>query len=125
MTLDSLRGKVVLVDFWATWCGPCQDTIPVLETLYRRYNAEGFTVIGVNVDGGSDGVADFIKHFNMTYPVVLDNDQSVGELYQVHGIPNMFLLDRDGRVRKHWVGEDEDLGQTVETEVKVLLNQKA
>jgi len=116
---------VVLLDFWATWCEPCHDSIPVFERLHRRYFDRGFLVLGVNVDGSSDYVPEFVRRFQMTYPVLLDDELRVMRSYKVRGIPNMFLLDKKGRIRKHWVGIDEDLERTVESAVQSLLNEQA
>lgn len=123
LALSQQRGQVILLDFWATWCEPCYDAIPVFERLNNKYRGQGFQVLGVNVDGGAENVPEFVRRFKMTYKVLLDSDFDVMRAYKVRGIPNMFLLDKRGRIRKHWVGLDDDLERAVETEVQKLLQE--
>ncbi|MBI4051768.1 MAG: TlpA family protein disulfide reductase [Elusimicrobia bacterium] len=119
------RGKVLLLDFWATWCGPCTISVPVFQRLYNKHKANGFEVIGISVDAVADPVPDFVKQFNVTYPIVLDTENRVMEEYRVHGIPNMFLIDKGGRVRRHWVGFDPSLEPIMDAEIQNLLKEKA
>jgi peroxiredoxin len=94
---SDLRGKVVLVNFWATWCPPCRKEMPDLETLYQRFNAKGFVVLGVS-DEESAKVAPFIKERNVSFPVLLDPDRKVNEMFVVEGIPKSFIYDREGKL---------------------------
>ena len=125
LTLSDIRGKVVLIDFWATWCEPCHDSIPVFERFHKEYREEGFVVLGVNVDGDSEYVPNFVRRFRMTYPVLLDEGLAVMRSYRVRGLPNMFLLDKNGRVRKHWIGIDDALEGVMETQIQILLDEDA
>jgi peroxiredoxin len=96
-TLKDLRGKVVLVNFWATWCPPCRKEMPDLETLYRRFGPQGLVILGVS-DEESAKVQPFIAQQKVTYPVLLDPGRKVNELFQIDGIPKTFIYDRAGKI---------------------------
>lgn len=95
--LADLRGKVVLVNFWATWCPPCRKEMPDLQALYDKYKDQGFLVLSIS-DEGTANVMPFIKERNISYPVLLDPGRKVTELYQVDGIPKSFVYDREGKL---------------------------
>jgi peroxiredoxin len=95
--LRDLRGKVVLVNFWATWCPPCRKEMPDLEALYEKYKDQGFVVLAIS-DEEEAKVAPFIAERKINYPVALDPDSKVHQLYQVEGIPKSFVYDRDGKL---------------------------
>jgi peroxiredoxin len=95
--LHSLRGKVVLVNFWATWCPPCRKEIPDLESLYSRFQKQGFVVLGIS-DEETGKVAPFVKENNVNYPILLDTGRRINELFGVEGIPKSFVYDRDGKI---------------------------
>ena len=104
LQLSDYRGKVVLLDFWATWCEPCRQEIPYFVDLQNKYGTQGFQIIGVSMDDGAEPVWEFYRQFKMNYPVVMGNAKT-GELYGgVFGLPIAFLLDRDGRVRVRHIG---------------------
>jgi peroxiredoxin len=97
-TLKDLKGKVVLVNFWATWCPPCKKEIPDLEALYNRFKDQGFIILAISQDDETDKVAPFIAAEKVTYPVMLDPGIKVGKLFQVEGIPKSFVYNRDGKL---------------------------
>jgi thiol-disulfide isomerase/thioredoxin len=103
-TLEGLKGKTVLLNFWATWCEPCQEEIPDLIALQKKYAAKGFTVVGVSMDTlGKSTVADFAKKNNINYPVwVGGGDNPPG--YDVPGLPTNFLIDPKGRIISSYLG---------------------
>ncbi len=119
LKLSDYQGKVVMLDFWATWCGPCRIEIPGFVELQKRYGAQGFAVIGISMDDSAEPVVDFYKQFQMNYPVAVGNDR-LGELYGgVLGLPTTFLIGRDGRIYAKHVGAS---GYDVfEAEIKQLL----
>jgi peroxiredoxin len=96
-TLRDLKGKVVLVNFWATWCPPCQKELPDLESLYERFKGQGFVILGISDEDGAK-VKPFIAKKKLTYPILLDPGRKVNELFQVGGIPRSFVYDRDGKL---------------------------
>lgn len=105
-SLGALRGKVVLLNVWATWCVPCREEVPYLESLYQKQSARGLEIVGVSVDarGSESAIGDFRRDFKMTYPIWLDPDQNVQALYRALGVPASYLIDRDGVLRWQKLG---------------------
>jgi len=95
----ALKGKVVLVDFWATWCGPCVGEVPHLLDAYKQHHDQGFEIVGISLDKDKESLLGFIEKNGMTWPQYLDEDRSVRDRFQVRGIPTMYLLDREGVLR--------------------------
>lgn len=117
VTLSSYRGhKVVLMDFWATWCGPCRMAMPGLQDLADKYGKQGLEILSINQGESADHVRDFIQREKYTFHVVLDRDQAVGNQYGVQAIPTLVLVDKKGVVRWIRVGyspDDESLKKLV------------
>ena len=101
VSLAGQRGKVVLLNVWATWCHPCREEIPELRELHTKYMARGLEVVGVSVDadGNDDGIKAFMKDFDMTYPIWRDPDERVSTQFLVIGVPATFLIDKQGVLR--------------------------
>jgi peroxiredoxin len=99
LRLGEQRGRVVMVNFWATWCGPCREEMPQLNRLYERYKAAGFVLLGVNVDDDSKKAADVAAKLGVTFPVLLDSDKVVSKLYDLNTMPSTVIIDRSGNVR--------------------------
>src|SRR5262249_39398124 len=97
--LDELRGQVVLVNFWATWCGPCREEMPRLETLYEKYRKSGSVLPGVNADDDPTAALATAAKLNVRFPVLLDTDKRVSKLYDLNTMPSTVVIDRDGKMR--------------------------
>lgn len=98
VALRDHTGKVVFLNFWATWCPPCKQEMPSMERLYRRYRARGFTILALSIDAGSAStVASFAKGLGLTFPIGLDSKLEVANRYTVRGLPASFLIDRSGQ----------------------------
>jgi len=119
LRLSDYRGKVVLLDFWATWCEPCRKETPFFIDLQNRYRDKDLQIIGVSMDDGPEPVRDFYKQFNMNYPVVMGSAK-IGEEYGgVLGLPIAFLLDRQGRIYARHMGATDV--SVLEKEIRTLL----
>ena len=97
--LHDLRGDVEMVNFWATWCGPCREEMPLLDELYARYNRVGFNLLGVNIDDDPERAQQMVETLGVEFPVVFDSAKEVSRQYRVEAMPVTILLDREGVVR--------------------------
>lgn len=105
ITLSSLRGRVVLINFWATWCGPCRAEMPSMEALYGSHKRDDFEVLAVSIDTADPAqVGSFVEAFGFRFPILLDNRLVVNQLYQARVVPTSFLIDRKGIVRERILG---------------------
>jgi cytochrome c biogenesis protein CcmG/thiol:disulfide interchange protein DsbE len=103
--LSDLRGKVVLLNFWATWCVPCRTEMPSMQALYEDYRDQGFTILAISSDvQGEEVVAPFVAEYGLTFPVLLDLENVVGTRLRVQGIPMGYLLDKHGRIAGTEIG---------------------
>jgi thiol-disulfide isomerase/thioredoxin len=99
LSLSQYKGQVVMINFWATWCGPCRQEMPLLDAMYQKYKRMGFTLIGVNVEPDSKAAEEFLKKVPVSFPVAFDPDSSVSKLYAVQGMPSSIIIDRKGNAR--------------------------
>ncbi len=104
LSLDDMKGKVVYLDFWASWCGPCALSMPELEKLRARFQHQGFEVIAINLDSSLEDARRFLKDKDINYPILVDRKQKTPERYGVAGMPTAFLLDRNGQLRETHTG---------------------
>ena len=99
LALADFRGQIVLLNFWASWCGPCRQEMPILEQLNRQYHGKGVTLLGVNVEPDSAAAVAWLKATPVTFPILFDTESKVSSLYEVAGMPNTVIIDRKGLVR--------------------------
>jgi len=99
VSLSQFKGNVVLVNFWATWCGPCQQEMPLLDQMYKKYKPAGLTLLGVNVDKEAPAVKELLARKPVSFPVLLDPENSVSRSYHVADMPSSVIIDRKGVVR--------------------------
>jgi peroxiredoxin len=97
--LSQYKGQVVMVNFWATWCGPCQQEMPLLDQIYKKYKPAGFTLIGVNVDKDEPAVKELLARKPVSFPVLLDPANQVSKAYHLDEMPSSVIIDRKGQIR--------------------------
>lgn len=107
LSLASLEGKVVLVNFWATWCEPCEREMPAMERLYNSLPRDRFEMVAISIDESRDPVAEFQDQYQLSFPIVLDSDKRVNASYQTMGVPESLLIDSDGKIVERYVGPRE------------------
>lgn len=121
--LSELRGKVVYLDFWASWCAPCLISLPLYNDLYQRYQSAGLEIVGVNVDDPVENGQEFLLDTPLDFRIPADPEGNVPELYNVLGMPTSVLIDRDGVVRMVHVGFRQGDLEKIEVEIKALLEE--
>jgi peroxiredoxin len=121
--LAEQRGRVVLVNFWATWCGPCKQEMPHLNRLYDKYRSSGFVLMGVNVDEDPKVAAGTAGRFGLRFPVLFDADKAVSKLYDLQSMPATVLIDRDGKVRFLHRGYREGLEEAYDRQIRELVKE--
>ena len=124
MSLVSLRGKVVVLNFWATWCLECRPEMPLFEQLHRDFHAQGLSVVGINVREGTAAVRSYAKELRLTFPLVLDRRGEINASYGVIGLPTTFLIGRDGRAVARAVGPREWADAPARAIIEALLAEQ-
>jgi peroxiredoxin len=123
--LQKLKGKVVVIDFWASWCGPCKQELPVLEALHKKYESKGLVIVGVNIDSSEKKMRNFLKATPLTFRRVHDKKLQVASRYEPSTMPSSYFIGRDGKIRHVHEGfRKEDAGK-LEARVKELLGESA
>lgn len=123
LKLSEYRGEVVLINFWASWCGPCRQEMPVLSELHDKYKALGFTVLGVNVEEDSSKARKLLQELPVSFPVLLDNQSIVSKQYDVIAMPSTVLVDRNGNMRYLHKGYKPGLEDVYLQQVRDLLRE--
>jgi cytochrome c biogenesis protein CcmG, thiol:disulfide interchange protein DsbE len=108
-TLADYRGQVVLLNVWATWCGPCRVEMPSMEALHRDFAPKGLRVVAVSIDqiAGAPQIRDYARELGLTFDILHDSAQGISRAYQVQGYPQSFVIGRDGTIRRKWIGPED------------------
>ncbi|MFQ6066609.1 MAG: TlpA family protein disulfide reductase [bacterium] len=112
VSLKDFEGKVVFLNFWATWCGPCREEMPSMEKLWQRFKEKAFVILAVDLREKKEEISSFMKDYGLTFPVLLDSRGEVGSIYAVRAIPTTYLIDSQGRIvgkalgARDWASQD-------------------
>lgn len=120
---SALRGKVAYVDFWASWCGPCKQAMPVLDTLYKKFGNDGFVVVGVNKDAKPADAERFMKSVAVSFPLVADAGNVIAQAFNPRHMPTGYLIDRKGHVRHVHSGFRSETAAELEAQVASLIKE--
>jgi peroxiredoxin len=121
VSLTSMRGKVVLLNFWATWCPPCVSEMPSLNKLYQELRPRGFEVVAVSLDKSADGVREYISKKGFKFLILIDESNTVSKRYKVFSTPTTFLIDRKGNIVERFYGEYDWQDRDIKTKIEKLL----
>jgi peroxiredoxin len=123
VTLESFKGMVVFLDFWAPWCQSCKEELPDLDALYKKYASRGFTVLSITVEKSGDMANKYLQNKPVSFPVLVDANGEVAETYSFSGLPASFLIGKDGIIRHKHMGYGKELLNVYEQEITGLLNK--
>ena len=121
--LSQHRGKIVMINFWATWCGPCREEMPHLQALYERYQSLGFTLLGVNVEEDSENAAAWLEETPVTFPILFDSENLATKLYDVVAMPSTVLIDRNGGIRFIHHGYQPGYEDEYQAQIRALIRE--
>lgn len=121
LDLEAYRGKVVYLDFWASWCAPCRKSFPWMNTMQAMYGAQGLVIIGVNVDANAQDAQAFLAQTPADFPIVYDPNGKLAEAYGLMGMPSSFLIDRNGKVVANHVGFRDSSPAEYEQQLRALV----
>lgn len=122
VSLDQYRGKIVVLDFWATWCGPCRQTMPILDAIQEQYRGK-LVLLAINLQESKDKVREYVLGENLNARVLLDEDSSVGSLYGVSGIPMQVIIDQNGTIQRLVTGFGPGMEYQMKKKIDQLLNE--
>ena len=123
ISLAGLQGDVVMINFWATWCGPCRQEMPHLEALHQRYSSLGFTLLGVNVEDDPKGAEAWLAETPVSFPILFDSQNDVTKLYDVIAMPSTVLVDRTGNIRYAHHGYKPGYEDDYQTQIRQLIRE--
>jgi len=121
--LSELRGNVVMLNFWASWCGPCRKEMPLLEEIYKKYKRLGFTLLGVNVEQDTRAAKNYLKDVKVSFPILFDKTNKTSKLYDVSAMPTTILIDRNGKKRFLHKGYKPGYENDYKKQIKKLLRE--
>lgn len=121
--LSELRGQVVMINFWASWCAPCRQEMPLLEQLYKKYQPMGFTLLGINVEDDPNAATKWLKGKELSFPILFDSQSEASELYNVSAMPTTLIIDRDGNMRYYHRGYVPGTEDEYQQQIRALLKE--
>ncbi len=124
VTLNSFKGKVVFLTFWATWCPSCKEELPDLDTLQQNFAGKGFTVLSICIESSNSIVENYLKKHPVSFPVLIDKEGDVADAFHFSGLPTSFLFGKDGTIRHKYTGYDKESFTLIEQEIIDLMNKR-
>ena len=124
LNLEAYKGKVVYIDFWASWCGPCKESFPWMKKIHQQHQQDGLVILAVNVDQDKKLADQFLSEFNPDFKVIFDKNGKLAEDFKVNSMPSSYVLDRQGKPRFKHKGFHGNKTSQYETELQTLLNEK-
>ena len=123
LNLVEQRGQIIVINFWASWCGPCRKEMPILQTFHNKYNSLGMSVWGINVEQENQAGRDFLAGLNLSFPIFFDSRNTVAADYQVEAMPTTVIIDRNGKVRYAFKGYKDGYEQKYAKAIKQLIRE--
>jgi peroxiredoxin len=124
ISLSDFKNKIILINFWATWCEPCKNEMPSLNKLFIKYRDRGFVVLGISIDRSKEPVIEFLKSIPLDFPVLLDSTVEISQKYKVYAYPTSFLIDRKGLIRAKFIGEEDWLAPEKTMLIEKYMNKR-
>lgn len=124
ISLSGLNGKVVLLDFWASWCGPCRQSFPWMNEMQAKYEDQGFVVVAINVDQKQEAATKFLSEVPANFAIAYDPEGKTPEAYEVMGMPSAYLIDRNGRIHSQHIGFHNGNKESYEAAIRSLLRAR-
>ena len=121
MTSENLKGKVTVVDLWATWCPPCVEEIPIYNKLYDAFRGQNVAIVGIAVDSPQRDIPLKVRQLNIKYPILIGDDQTVQAFGRVQGFPTTFVLSKEGKIYKRYMGAVSNKGEKIKQDIERLL----
>ncbi len=121
LDLDAYKGKVVYIDFWASWCGPCRQSFPWMKAMHEKFGKDGLVILAINVDQEKKKADDFLKEFSPAFPVIFDSSGTLATQFKVQTMPSSYMLDRNGKPRFRHLGFHDAKRDVYEKEIRNLL----
>ena len=123
LSLEQMKGQVLYVDFWASWCGPCRKSFPWMNTMQQRYGDKGLKIIAINVDSDPALAKRFLQEHKSNFTIAYDENGKAASVFNVKGMPNSYLIDRDGNIQSTHIGFLEKDTNRMEAAIKALVNK--
>jgi len=121
ISLADFQGKVIYLDFWASWCGPCRQSLPLYEQMKSEFPAEAFEIVAINLDESRDDAVRFLEDHPVSYTILMDPAGKSANQWQIQAMPTSFLLDSDGRIIRSWAGFNSSHLDEIENEIRTTL----